>query len=835
MKRADRPALAEGSTELVEYSVEQPERDVEPIRHIEARIVRSGADEVVAIVRDITERKRQEEASKSLVDEQAALSRVAVAVATEKQPEILFDIVTEALGRLLGADAANLVRFAPDSNEGQIVGKWSEPGVAIGEPGYTVIMDGGPLTRVHRTGKPAPRRDRRSGHQPTPAPTLDRARRDVRGRCPIEVSGELWGSIVVSVTSESDPRGSRGADREVRSARLRRARERRDAHGALDARRGAGRPQPRRRRGRDRGAGPALRRGHAGGRVRPGADGANLIRFDPRDERRASSSARGAIYEAKIAPVGTRVRTTGGPVTRVRQTAQPARGHIDDPDIIPSPLVDRLREQGVRSIVAAPIVVSGALWGAVMLSTNDDRTFFADAEARIAQFTNLVAVALANAEAHEQLSALAEEQAALSRVAVAVATEEQRDRLFNIATEEIGRLFGARAAAIVRFLDDPDEAELVGAWEPHSETPVELGARLPYRGRGSHGGETNRQSCASRSREHTGRRPEGDGGRRRDVGHRRADRRLRSPVGATTISIDGSDRFQPDAEERLEKFTRLVAVALANAQTREELADLAEEQAALRRVAVAAATEAPERLFDVVTEETARFFGAKRGSLVRYLDEGHVEVVGIWEADGEHERRVGDRFPLLGGAVTRVKETGRPARFDHDYDQDDTPRQMVAAPIVVAGELWGAASISSPLPHTFQPGVEERLEKFTGLVAVALANAQAHRALATLAEEQSALDRVALAVATQESPDRLFNVVSEEAGRLLGARSAATVRYAPGKDESVIVGGWAPERFGRRRRRLGCRFREARSNESRTPGTPPASTSRGAAVSPGRR
>ena len=134
-------------------------------------------------------------------------------------------------------------------------------------------------------------------------------------------------------------------------------------------------------------------------------------------------------------------------------------------------LVDRLREQGVRSIVAAPIVVSGALWGAVMLSTNDDRTFSADAEARIAQFTNLVAVALANAEAHEQLSTLAEEQAALSRVAVAVATEEQRDRLFNIATEEIGRLFGARAAAIVRFLDDPDEAELVGAWDP-SDSPV---------------------------------------------------------------------------------------------------------------------------------------------------------------------------------------------------------------------------------------------------------------------------------------------------------------------------------------------------------------------------
>ena len=753
VKRATARALAQGSTELVEYSIEQPERDVEPIRHIEARIVRSGADEVVAIVRDITERKRQEEALESLVDEQAALSRVAVAVATEKQPEILFDIVTEALGRLLGADAANLVRFAPDSVEGHIVGKWSEPGVAIGEQGTTVIMDGGPLTRVHRTGKPA-----RGGIDDPDISPLLRQRLIELGvtsvvAAPIEVSGELWGSIVVSVTSDKAfPEGAEeriGKFAALVSVALANA-ETLAALSTLAAEQAAlSRVAVAVATEEPDGLFDVVTQEVA---LRLGADGANLIRFDPRDELEGVVVGTWSNYEAEIAPVGTRVRTTGGPVTRVRQTAQPARGHIDDPDIIPSPLVDRLREHGVRSIVAAPIVVSGALWGAVMLSTNDDRRFSADAEARIAQFTNLVAVALANAEAHEQLSTLAEEQAALSRVAVAVATEEQRDRLFNIATEEIGRLFGARAAAIVRFLDDPDEAELVGAWEPHSDSPVELGARLPYRG----GAATVVRRTGRAARVDLENTPDDV---RREMEAGGVTSGVAAPIvvsgrpwGATTISIDGSDRFQPDAEERLEKFTRLVAVALANAQAREELAELAEEQAALRRVAVAAATEAPERLFDVVTEETARFFGAKRGSLVRYLDEGHVEVVGIWEADGEHERRVGDRFPLLGGAVTRVKETGRPARFDHDYDQDDTPRQMVAAPIVVAGELWGAASISSPLPHTFSPGVEERLEKFTGLVAVALANAQANRSLATLAEEQSALNRVALAVATQESP-----------------------------------------------------------------------------------
>ena len=54
----------------------------------------------------------------------------------------------------------------------------------------------------------------------------------------------------------------------------------------------------------------------------------------------------------------------------------------------------------------------------------------------------------------------------------------------------------------------------------------------------------------------------------------------------------------------------------------------------------------------------------------------------------------------------------------------------VAAPIVVSGRLWGATSISigSGLGR-FPPGVEERLEKFTSLVAVALANAEAREQL----------------------------------------------------------------------------------------------------------
>ena len=61
-----------------------------------------------------------------LVEEQAALRRVAVTVATESTAERVFDVVTEEVARLLGADAANLVSFGPRAGQGVVVGKWSE-------------------------------------------------------------------------------------------------------------------------------------------------------------------------------------------------------------------------------------------------------------------------------------------------------------------------------------------------------------------------------------------------------------------------------------------------------------------------------------------------------------------------------------------------------------------------------------------------------------------------------------------------------------------------------------------------------------------------------------
>ena len=142
----------------------------------------------------------------------------------------------------------------------------------------------------------------------------------------------------------------------------------------------------------------------------------------------------------------------GSAIDRVARTGAPARLATDDPGV-PTELHERLVALGVTSLVAAPVVVAGEIWGALVVSVTRDLQLAPNTEERLGQFAGLVAVAIANAHAREELATLAEEQAALSRVAVAVATEEQPERLFNVVSEEIGRLFDADAGAIVRYVE----------------------------------------------------------------------------------------------------------------------------------------------------------------------------------------------------------------------------------------------------------------------------------------------------------------------------------------------------------------------------------------------
>ena len=125
--------------------------------------------------------------------------------------------------------------------------------------------------------------------------------------------------------------------------------------------------------------------------------------------------------DGPMLPIGTRFPLDGDSLAaRIFETGAPARMHSYD-EAWEREATDLARSLRVRSAVGAPILVEGKLWGALMAATRGVEPWAENAETRIAAFTELVATAIANAESREALAELADEQAALRRVATLVA------------------------------------------------------------------------------------------------------------------------------------------------------------------------------------------------------------------------------------------------------------------------------------------------------------------------------------------------------------------------------------------------------------------------------
>ena len=82
------------------------------------------------------------------------------------------------------------------------------------------------------------------------------------------------------------------------------------------------------------------------------------------------------------------------------------------------------------------------------------------------------------AEMASKANRLAEEQAALRRVATLVASSARPEQVFQIVAEEAGRLLEARTAATVRF--DQETAVVVGSWNDGEGLGIEVGTLVPY-------------------------------------------------------------------------------------------------------------------------------------------------------------------------------------------------------------------------------------------------------------------------------------------------------------------------------------------------------------------
>jgi signal transduction histidine kinase len=189
-----------------------------------------------------------------------------------------------------------------------------------------------------------------------------------------------------------------------------------------------------------------------------------------------------------------------------------------------------------------------------------------------------------------RLRQLADEQAALRRVATLVARGAAPEEVFATVTNEVGRLFGVDIAGMFRYESDGTLA-FVASWGGAPGTLPVVGSRWPLEGHNAATlvCKTGRPARIDRYADATG-----------PLGTMVREAGIRSAV-AVPITVEGrlwgtmgiganlEQPLAPDTEARLVSFTELVATAIANAQSRAELI-------ASRARIVAAADESRRRI-----------------------------------------------------------------------------------------------------------------------------------------------------------------------------------------------------------------------------------------------
>jgi GAF domain-containing protein len=329
-----------------------------------------------------------------------------------------------------------------------------------------------------------------------------------------------------------------------------------------------------------------------------------------------------------------------------------------------------------------------------------------------------------------RLLRLAEEQAALRHIATLVASGAPPAEVFSAVAREVAEVMHLPMVGVYRY--DSDGLMTVIATCSDRPHVLQPGTRWPLDGT-SMIAQVRKTGRPARIEDYT------------DLPGALAAGARESGLGATAgapIIVDGSvwgamGASSPDAplpdhiEDRLADFTGLMAAAIANTESREQLARLADEQSALRRVATLVAERArPTDVFEAVLGEVGRLLPTDAAAFSRCEADGTVTTIGSWSRGGGYIP-MGMRHPLSAGTlVEQIVETGRPARIDSYLDSSgwlaDAVRELgwrssVGMPLIVEGRLWGVLGVASTSDRPLPPATERRLTEFTALVATARA------------------------------------------------------------------------------------------------------------------
>ena len=413
----------------------------------------------------------------------------------------------------------------------------------------------------------------------------------------------------------------------------------------------------------------------------------------------------------------------------------PARvqiARIDDGANLDETIARMAREAGTDCAVGVPIVVGGTTWGALVAVSPEPGPLAAGSTTRLGDFSQLAASAIASVQAREELRALADQQGALRRVATLVAQSAEPRAVFTAVAVEAARILGVGAVSLIRY--DAESGILTKIFGTHGKrAAVPDGGQWPLED-GPEAVPVVATGLPARIDDWTSL-PGPVAARHVEQGFGQA---VAAPIivdgaiwGLISAFGEANEILPPACEMRLADFTHLMASAISNAQARDELRGLAEQQgAALRRVATLVAQQAaPSTIFNAVAGEASRALGVSRVDVGRCHEDGSMTLLGSTAGLGRPDQHV---FTPSGKRVAaKVMQTGRAARIDNwaarTADVQAVGEQgfgsAVGAPIMVDGALWGVIVVLAN--ETLHDDTETRLTDFTHLVASSISNVHA--------------------------------------------------------------------------------------------------------------
>ena len=265
----------------------------------------------------------------------------------------------------------------------------------------------------------------------------------------------------------------------------------------------------------------------------------------------------------------------------------------------------------------------------------------------------------------------------------------------------------------------------------------------------------------------------------KDGGHRWLEWNARPAPREHLIYAAARDVTERQAAE---EEVRLAQSALE--ASRDALQQLADDQAALRRVATLVAQGGPPvDVFNAVASEARRLLRADIAVLFRFEGDSHVIRVAA-DAPPEARMVVGAIVPVEPDGVSgRIQRTGRPtgilALDELDCLSDGqlkdfrrfNLRSVAGSPVTVEGKLWGALSFVWAESHPDPSNLQARMTGFTDLAGTAIANAYSRAELAA--------SRARLVVAADETRRRIERDLHDGTQQrlvslALGLRAAAT-------------------------------------------------------------